>query len=131
MYWNNNPFLSVLQLREEILSIDYQKIIIYLRKYLEDYLSTIGPPAKRVNVNEFDVEKGILDVDINDEITTKILKLFGMGIRGLIFVTEKSVEAGLHYNWNTLLIKFKRIADLDFIPPYDGKYDVFFLIKHI
>lgn len=102
-------------------------MVVYARKYLEDYVSTLSPPSREsfVTVNALNVEKGILDVDVHSNVASKISQRINSG---LWLITEKSVEAGLNYNWNTLLIKFKRSLDLDFIPPYDGRSLLFHFI---
>lgn len=109
------------------IEISSAKIIVYLRKHVKDYWSKTSSSSKRIIVHQNDTQKGLVDVDIDDGMISNSLYLFSMVINSLLSAGRKSEENGLNYN-QSILSKFKRIGDLDFIPPYDGKYDFYFTV---
>lgn len=116
----------MLQVKKGIESCS-KKIIIYLRKHVKNYWSKTSSSSKRIIVHQNDTQKGLVDVDIHDGMISNSLYLLSMVVNSVLSVPKKSEENGLNYN-RSILTKFKKIRDLDFIPPYDGKYDFYFTI---
>lgn len=106
------------------------KIIIYLRTHVKDYWSKTSSSSKRIVVHQNDTQKGLVDVDIHDGMISNSLYLLSMVVNSLLSVQKTPAESYLSYN-QRIVTKFKRIVDLDFIPPYDGKYDFYFFCLFI
>lgn len=90
------------------------------KEWLEDYLTRLSPPSAKnfMVVNAFNTEKGIADIDLHSNIGMKISNRVQSAISMLV---RRAMNIGERYNWNTAFIIFKRVWDLNFLPPYDGK----------
>ncbi|XP_054709196.1 apolipophorins-like [Uloborus diversus] len=111
---------SYLKVREEILKIDYVRMYARAKKCFEDYLLTIDPPtpSKLITVHKIDVEKGIMDFDLHTRAINQIIsRITSISLT----IAETIIDHSDQYNWNTLVVKVKRIADLNFFPPYEAQ----------
>ncbi|XP_035206456.1 apolipophorins-like, partial [Stegodyphus dumicola] len=107
-----------LRLQQRVKQVDYRKLYNYAEKCLEDYLTSLSPPSLKhvFVVNSFDMETAIIDTDVHTGIGDVILFRI---VRLSLALADRIVSIPLRYNWNTLLVKLKRHADLNFFPPYE------------
>ncbi|KAG8186039.1 hypothetical protein JTE90_007425 [Oedothorax gibbosus] len=115
---------AYLKMKEEVQKIPFERLYALAKHEMEEYLFQLSPPSARsgFTVHTLDTEKGVIDVDIHFGVAQTLpAKIFvRLADRALELITDIIIDPH-RYGWSALLVKVKRVADLNFFPPYDAQ----------